>query len=137
MGVPIIYKGSLYSIGATVAIPVEPSGDAPLFSSAEIGTVNASTLVVTFDRDVSAADYSAGVTIKVNGSATSITSATRQANHAIVRYVIPVLWHGSGDAVTWEYASGSGNIVAESGGDPLGNVTAQAVTNNCEYEALL
>lgn len=126
------------------AVPVYPvngwgsaGGSAPLFDSAEIGTVNASALDVTFDQDVSAADYSNGVTIKVNGAATSITSATRQSNHAIVRYVIPVLWHGSGDAVTWEYASGSGNIIAESGATALGDVTAQSVTNNCEYAALL
>ncbi len=109
----------------------------PQFSTAEIGTVNASTVIVTFDSNVSASNYATGVTIKVNGSATSITSATRQANHAIVRYVIPVLWHGSGDTVTWEYASGSGNIVSESDSTPLGDVTAQSVTNNCEYEALL
>ena len=54
-----------------------------------------------------------------------------------MRYVIPVLWHGSGDAVTWEYASGSGNIVAEDDGTPLEDVSAQSVTNNCEYAALL
>lgn len=111
--------------------------DLPRFNSAEIGAVNAFTLVVTFDRAVSASNYAAGVTIKVNGTATSITSAARQSNHAIVRYVIPVLWHGSGDAVTWEYASASGNIIAESGGAALGNVSAQAVTNNCEYSTLL
>lgn len=110
---------------------VEPV--APLFDSAEIGLVNASTLDVTFDQGVNASDYSGGVTIKVNGTATSITSATQQANHAIVRYVIPVLWHGSGDVVTWEYDSGSGNIVSESDSTPLNNVTAQTATNNCEY----
>ncbi len=109
----------------------------PQFSAAEIGTVNASTVAVTFDSNVSASNYATGVTIKVNGTATSITSATRQANHAIVYYVIPVLWHGSGDTVTWEYASGSGNIVSESDSTPLGDVSAQSVTNNCEYAALL
>lgn len=117
---------------------VTPSGGiAPLFSSAEIGSVNAFTLPVTFDSNVSASNYATGVTIKVNGTATSITSATRQANHAIVRYVIPVLWHGTGDAVTWEYNSATGNIVSESDATPLGDVSAQSVTNNCEYIALL
>lgn len=127
------------------AVPVYPvngwgSAPAPVgpqFSAAEVGTVNALTVVVTFDSNISASDYSAGVTIKVNGTSTSITSATRQANHAIVYYVIPVLWHGSGDTVTWEYASGSGNIVAESDSTLLGDVSAQSVTNNCEYAALL
>lgn len=110
---------------------------APQFSTAEVGAVNASTLDVTFGQGVSASDYSAGVTIKGNGTATSIISATRQANHAIVRYVIPILWHGSADVMTWEYNSATGNIVAESDSTPLGNVTAQSVTNNCEYAALL
>lgn len=113
-----------------------PAPAGPQFSAAEIGTVNASTVAVTFDSDVSASDYGAGVTIKVNGTDTSITSATRQTNHAIVYYVIPVLWHGSGDVVTWEYASGSGNIVSEADSTPLGNVTAQSVTNNCGYETV-
>lgn len=114
-----------------------PAPVPPLFVSAEVGTVNASTVAVTFDQDVSASDYSAGVTIKVDGTATSIASATRQGNHAIVYYVIPVLWHGSGDVVTWEYAQASGNIIAEDDSTPLSNVTAQSVTNNCEYAALL
>lgn len=134
MSVPILYQGSLYKPGVTVPIPGPP---APLFSAAEIGAVNASTVAVTFDGDVTASDYATGVTIKVNGTATSITSATRQSNHAIVYYVIPVLWHGSGDTVTWEYASGSGNIISELNGVVLGDVTAQSATNNCEYAALL
>jgi hypothetical protein len=110
---------------------------APLFDSAEVGTVDASTVVDAFDQDISASNYSDGVTIKVNGSGVTISSATRQSNHAIVYYVIPVLWHGSGDAVTWEYAKVSGDIVAEDDSTPLGDVSAQSVTNNCEYAALL
>lgn len=115
-----------------------PAPAALSFDSAEIGAVNASTLVVTFSANVDASNYATGVTIKVNGTATSITSAIRQSdNHAKVNYLIPVLWHGSGDVVTWEYASGSGNIVAESDSTPLGDVSAQNVTNNCEYAAQL
>jgi hypothetical protein len=48
-----------------------------------------------------------------------------------------VLWHGSGDTVTWEYVQASGNIIAEDDSAPLGDVTAQSVTNNCEYVCLL
>ncbi len=114
---------------------VAPSG--PQFASAEIGTVNASTVVVTFDRNMSASDYAAGATIKVNGSTTIISAGIREADHKVISYAIPVLWHGSGDSVTWEYNSATGNLVAESGGAALGDVSAQAVTNNCEYAALL
>lgn len=113
----------------------EPAAVAPQFSSAEIGNVNASTVVVTFDQDVTASNYATGVTIKVGGVSQTISSATRQANHAVVHYVIPVLWHGSGDSVTWEYTGG--NIAGESGGASLETVTAQAVTNNVGWVALL
>jgi hypothetical protein len=76
------------------------------FASAEVGNVDASTVVVTFTLPVAAAgsDYKSGVTIKVNGVAAVISSATRQANTAVVYYVLatPV---AHGDAVTWEYLS--------------------------------
>jgi hypothetical protein len=110
---------------------------APEFQSAEIGTVNGYTVVVTFDSDISASNYATGVTIKANNVSQTITSATRQANHAIVRYVIPIPYHGNGDTLTWEYDADTGNIEGESGGVPLADVTAQAVTNNIAWEALL
>lgn len=141
MGIPVMYQGSLHLGGIVRPIPpdVTPPSGGPQFSSAEIGTFNASTVVVTFDQNVLAAenDYASGVTIKVNGVSTSISGGIRQTNHAVVYYGIPVLWHGSGDTVTWEYNSAVGIIVAESGGAALGNVTAQSVTNNCEYLSLL
>jgi len=118
-------------------VSVEAPATTPTFLSSEIGTVNASTLVVTFNSDISASNYGTGVTIKVNSVATTITSATRQANHAIVRYVIPVLYHGSGDVVTWEYNAAVGNIVGEVGSIALANVSAQTVTNNITWAALL
>lgn len=131
------YAVPVYPVNGWGSAPAPVPGG-PLFDSAEIGAVNASTLVVTFDSNVDASNYATGVTIKVNGTATSITNAIRQSdNHAKVNYLIPILWHGSGDTVTWEYASGSGNIVAESDSTPLGGVSAQSVTNNCEYAALL
>ena len=112
-------------------------GNPPTFQSAELGSVNGSTIVVTFSTDITASNYATGVTIKVNNVATTITSATRQTNHAIVRYVIPIPWHGSGDTLTWEYDADTGNIVGESGAIPLADVSAQAVTNNTAWAALL
>ena len=122
-------------VGGVSVTPEPPVAVAPLYSSAEIGTVNAYTVVATFDQNITASNYATGVTIKVNTVSQTITSATRQANHAIVHYVIPVLWHGSGDTVTWEYTGG--NIVAEDDATALANVSAQAVTNNVTWEALL
>lgn len=136
MSVPILYAGSRYKPGVLAPIP----GPAvPHFASAEIGAIDAMTLSVTFDRDVNANenDYASGVTVKVNGITTGLVAGFRQANHAVVNYVVPVLWHGSADVVTWEYNSAVGFIVAESDAMPLGNVTAQSVTNNCEYAGIL
>lgn len=55
---------------------------------AEIGLVDAQTVAVTFTDEVEAGDYAAGVTIEVNGSAWTISSATRQADKRVVHYVI-------------------------------------------------
>jgi hypothetical protein len=74
------------------------------------------------------ATYADGVTIKVNGEAVEISAAERQTDHAVIRYTIPAV--AEGDSVTWEYAKAGGHIVAESGGTPLQDVAAQAVTNN-------
>lgn len=105
------------------------AGAPPHFSSAEIGAVNATTVAVTFDTNVSASDYTDGVTIQVNGLPVTIALGTRQSDHAVVYYAltIPVL---SSDTVTWEYAQASGSIAGETGGVALADVTAQSVTNN-------
>lgn len=108
----------------TVTVPIPPE-----FDSAEVGSVNASTVVVTFTHEVSASNYGTGVVIKVNGSGATISTSTRQANHAIVYYTLsaPCI---STDTVTWEYSAAAGEIVAESDGSPLEDVSAQTVTNN-------
>jgi hypothetical protein len=78
----------------------------PTFVSAEVGTVNATTVAVTFSEAVAAvgSDYLTGVTIKVNTVAATISSATRQANQAVVYYVLAsaVVY---GDTITWEYVA--------------------------------
>ena len=102
--------------------------DTPAFGSAEIGTVDAVTLPVTFTTEVAAADFAAGVTIEVDDDAQEIASATRQANHLVVYYVIPEVAFGS--VVTWAYDDDTGGIVSENDGVPLDDVSAQAVTNN-------
>lgn len=131
MSVPILFAGSRYKPGKLVPIPTPPAPVAPHFSSAEVGNVNASTVAVTFDTNIVAdgSNYSAGVTIKVNGSTRSFESGIRQANHAVVNYALasPVQ---AGDTVTWEYSAAAGSIVSESDGTALADVTAQTVTNN-------
>lgn len=111
--------------------PPIPPPTPPQFSSAEIGNVDNLTVVVTFDMDVSAAgdDYLTGVVVNVNGLLTVTSSGTRQANHAIVHYVIttPV---ANGDTVTWNYNDTTGLIVSEADGAPLADVAQASVTNN-------
>jgi hypothetical protein len=72
--------------------------------------------------------FADGVTIKVNGSAVAISAAEQQTDHAVIYYTIPTVQ--AGDTVTWEYDADVGNIRAESCGDVLEDVAAQAVTNN-------
>jgi hypothetical protein len=106
-----------------------PSLVVPHFSSAEIGTIDDKTAAVTFDTDVASDDFTAGVTIKVNDEAVTISAAEQQTNHAITYYTITPAVE-AGDVVTWEYAKASGHIVAESGGAALESVDPQTVTNN-------
>ena len=104
--------------------------DTPAFSVAEIGTVDATTLVVTFSTEVDAVDFATGVTIKNGVTSQTITSATLQSDQLTVYYVIPAVVNG--DTVTWEYAAGS--IVSAVDGSLLEDVSAQAVTNNVPAE---
>jgi len=102
--------------------------DTPAFGSAEIGTVDAVTLAVTFSTEVAAEDFAAGVTIEVDDTPVEIASATRQADHTIVYYVIPEVAFGSD--VTWAFDDDTGGIVSANDGVPLDDVAEQEVTNN-------
>lgn len=75
------------------------------------------------------ADFIAGVTIEINGTPATISAAEQQADHAVINYTITPAVQ-AGDVVTLDYNKASGHIVAESGGEPLGVVSAQTVTNN-------
>jgi len=115
-----------------ISIPLQDNNlvflDTPAYVSAEVGTVAATKVVVTFSTEITSADYAAGVTIKVETVSKTISSATRQTDHTVVHYVIPAV--ANGEAVTWEYAALTGVIASEVDGSPLDDVTAQSVTNN-------
>jgi hypothetical protein len=102
--------------------------DVPAFGSAEVGTVAATKVAVTFTTEVASDDFTAGVTISVDGDDQEIDSATRQADHTVVHYVIPAVAFGS--TVTWSYDDDEGDIHSEADGSPLDDVTAGEVTNN-------
>lgn len=124
-----VSSGSLTDdTGGAVSVVTGSGGTPPTISSAEVGTVDASTVVVTFNESVKAANYATGVTINVNGSPATISSATRQSNKAIVYYAIasPV---ASGETVTLDYVAADG-FITDAAGAHLANVSAQSVTNN-------
>jgi len=106
--------------------------DTPAFASAEVGTVAATTLVMTFSTEVASADFTDGVTIKNGVTPQAIESATLQTDQRVVYYVIPAVVNG--DTVTWEYAQASGSIVSAVDGSLLEDVAAQEVTNNVAAE---
>lgn len=103
-------------------------GAAPEFASGEEGDVNNETVEITFDQDIVSSDYAAGVTIKINGVATTILSATRQTNHAIVYFEVddPI---DIDDVVTFEYDDAFGDYEAEDDNVDMVDISAQATTN--------
>jgi hypothetical protein len=115
---------------ATVTAKTVTNSLHTLYASSEIGTVAATTVVVTFADNVVAAgdDYTTGVTIKVNTVAAVIASGIRQANHKVVRYVIPAV--DADDVVTWEYSKTTGIITSVDTGALMDTITAKTVTNN-------
>lgn len=97
------------------------------FSSGEAGDTGTTTIEVTFTDNVTATDYKAGVTIKVNAVSQTINTATRQADHRVVHYVIAAAADVN-DTITWEYSAGGGDY-QDDNGDPLGDVSAETLDN--------
>jgi hypothetical protein len=102
--------------------------DTPALSSAEVGTVAATKVAVTFTTEVTASDYAAGVTIEVDTVSKTISAAERQPDHKVVHYTIPAV--AFGEVVTWSYDDATGGITSAADGSPLDDVTDAEVTNN-------
>ena len=102
---------------------------AAAFVSAEVGTVDASTLAVNFNRQVAATNAKTGMTVTVNGSGATISTGTIQTDkHNIyLAMVAPIIY---GDVVTVAYNGAAGNITDYLTSAALSSVTAKSVTNN-------
>ncbi len=102
----------------------------PDFSTTEEGNVTDSTLVVTFTEAVNSetSDYATGVTIKINAVPVTISSGTRQANQAVVHYVITPIADAN-DVITFEYSDVAGDI-EDLANNQLGDIAAQTADNN-------
>lgn len=114
---------------AVLSSVIQPTGETvpPQFSLSKIGDVTTATVEVQFNEPVQAADFTAGVTIKVNAAGVAIGSATLQPGQLAVYYVIAAP-ADINDVVTWEYSKAAGNITDIAGND-LEDVAAQTVTN--------
>lgn len=130
-GKPLLFDADISSGGVVTFTNASFSNPAvaPAYDSSEIGNVNTTTVAVRFSIPVSATNFATGVTIKKNTVSQTISSATLQADGVSVRYVITPAADAN-DVVTWEYASGSGNIVSQEDATALASVTAKTVTNH-------
>lgn len=109
---------------------VSEEGVPPEYSSSLIGDTNYTTVEVTFDQDINSpgADYKAGVTIKKNSISQTISTGTRQANKAIVHYVITPA-ADINDTITFEYDDDVGDLEADDDATDLLDVSAQSSIN--------
>jgi hypothetical protein len=94
---------------------------------AEIGDVGTTTLEVLFDEAVQSADFTAGVTIRINTVEQTILSGTLQGDDRTVYYVIDTP-ADINDEITWEYSAASGDI-QDAAGNALRDVSTQTATN--------
>jgi hypothetical protein len=100
-------------------------------NSLEIGSETTSRVAVVFTSDVAFAvsgNFLSGVTIKVNGVAATISTATQTGLPTTLQYNLsaPI---DQNDVVTWEYDATMGFLV-DGAGLPLQAFAAIAVTNN-------
>jgi hypothetical protein len=114
--------------GTDLIVPPPPDDTTPpTYLSGVVGSIDEYTVVIVFDEYIVGTNYATGVTIKKGGATQTIVSATRQADHNVVRYVLSAAIIST-DTVTWEYSAATGNIT-DIAGNVLGNVSAQTVTN--------
>jgi len=102
---------------------------APAFASAEVGNVNASRVVITFNHAVNSPglDFLAGISVKVNTIAATFTDPGNVIGTTVqLTLDTPVV---NGDTVTVSYNSGPGDLQS-AGLVQVASFTDQAVTNN-------
>lgn len=110
-----------------VADAITYDAAAPVFSSAEIGTVDATSLIVTFDKNVfdpgsalAASDFD----VQVAGSPATESAVAISADTVDITLSAAVT---SGQAVTVAY---NGTALVGADGEQVATFTAQSVTNN-------
>lgn len=102
---------------------------APAFASAEIGTVDAETLVITFSSAITSPlnNYLAGISVNVNAAPATFTDPVNAGGTTVsLTLDTPVI---NTDVVTVSYNAGAGDLQAAST-VPVASFTDEAVTNN-------
>src|SRR5258706_5855146 len=84
-----------------------PPPTPPVYVSSEIGSVNGSTVVVTWNKAV---DTAPDVTIQEDGVTTETISSEIQIDPTIVYYTIAIPWHGSDSTITVDGNTTTNNI---------------------------
>jgi hypothetical protein len=78
----------------------------------EVGSAGSSTVIVSFPVQVNGANFTDGVTIKINGVAATIVSAARSPVTTLTYTISEVV--EPDDTVTWEYVRSDGVLEDES-----------------------
>ena len=113
---------------AAEAVTNNVAGVAPTLSSAEVGTVDAFTVVLVFSVAVSATDYSLGFTVKKGGVGQTVDSFNHSAGDTIQLILHDAV--ANGNVITLDYSSVTGQVVNAADGEPLATFAGSAVTNN-------
>jgi len=109
------------------AISIDTTG--PTFSSAEIGTTDATSLIVTMSETLGGTTSTGDWTVNVNGSPVSLTSALIVGSTVDITLTSAV---SNGDTVTVAY---SGSTVTDDKSNAAATFSAQSVTNNVSSAA--
>jgi hypothetical protein len=101
----------------------------PTYDSGEEGDQSNAIVAVTFSEAIQSADFTVGVTIRIDGIAATITSAVQQADPVLVFYTLASPWAASNSVVTFTYSDITGDY-RDLANNQMGDITTEAVVND-------
>jgi hypothetical protein len=127
-GIRTVREISIY-VRSVYVTSVQADVSPPVFERSEEGDVTNATVAVVFSEAIFSADFTTGPTIKINGVAATILSATKQADPILVYYVLQAPYADANDLITFEYSDVAGDY-ADTVGNQMADVSATSITNN-------
>ena len=100
----------------------------PIFESGEEGDQSNYIVAVTFSETITSTDYSAGVTIKIDGITATISLAAVQSDNRTVFFTVTA-GAVSNSVVTFTYSDIVGDY-HDLAGNQMGDITNAAIINN-------